>query len=112
MLTTNSLFCVWIYIFGVWTYILGVWTYILGVWTYILGVWTYTLGVRTGGRAGRVTETFGGKLHFGNMYPERYQYCIYYRILTLGYFYKKRRAPENDENRRDKCPEISHMRPI
>ena len=33
-------------------------------------------------------------------------------ILTLGYLYKKRRAPKNDEDSSDFRAEISHMRPI
>ena len=41
------------------------------------------------GRPGRVTEKHGERIHFGNMYPEKLEYCIYHWILTLGYFYKK-----------------------
>ena len=48
-------------------------------------IWT----VRAGGRPGRVTEKHRERIHFGNMYPEKAEYCIYHWILTLGYFYKK-----------------------
>ena len=43
------------------------------------GVWSangrragrQSAGGRAGGRPGRVTDTFGGKINFGNMYPEK-----------------------------------------
>ena len=59
---------------------LGVWNHILGVWTYIYvsGLISWVSGLilwvdrQAGGRPGRVSETFGGQIHFGNMYPEKH----------------------------------------
>ena len=122
-------------IWGVWTYILDVWTFILGAWTYIwvsdVIFWVSELiswvsgpifncldlyfgcpDRRAGRRLGRVTQTLGGKIVFGNTYSGITWYCLYYWMLTLGYFYKKRHSPKNDGKRRDKCPEISHIRPV
>ena len=44
---------------------------------------------RAGGRPGRVTETFGERINFGNMYSEKTEYCMYHYTLLLEYFYKK-----------------------
>ena len=47
----------------------------------------------TGGRVGRAAGSgdwnICERIHFGNMYPEKTEYCIYHWILTFWYFYKK-----------------------
>ena len=44
---------------------------------------------RADGRPGRVTEKHKERIHFGNMYFENSEYCIYCWILTFWHFYKK-----------------------
>ena len=116
-----------------WTYILTVWTHTLGFWTYILcfelifcvlnlyfgclNLYVGCLGrigsagsAGLGGRPGRVSSTFGGKIHFGNLYPKKSKYWLYFWILNL--LYKKKRALKNAAFSRYYRAEICHMRPI
>ena len=110
---------VWKCILGVWTYIFGFglifWLYglIFGVLDSYLCVWAYIwvsglifwmsglifwvseliLRVSGSGRVGRAAGSgefsIWGKTHFGNLYPKKNNYWLYYWILNLGYFYKK-----------------------
>ena len=110
------------------TYIFGFWTYILSVWTYIWCLDLYfgclnlyfgcpgQVGSAGSGRVGRAAGSgefsIWGKTHFGNLYPKKNNYWLYYWILNLEYFLQKRRAPKNAAFWRAARAEISHMRPI
>ena len=48
-----------------------------------------TVGRRGGRAAGSGDWNICERIHFRSMYPEKHWYCIYHRILTFWYFFKK-----------------------
>ena len=86
--------------FGFWTYI-----WVSGLVTLVSELILRVFGSGRDGRVGRVGRVgrigrvgraagsgefnIWGKTHFGNLYPEKSRYWLYYWILNLGYFYKK-----------------------
>ena len=115
---------------GVWTYTLGVWTYTaffgcLNLYFECLNLYFRCLNLyfgcpdgradgRTGGRpGGRVgwLKSIGKESILGICILKKLNIVYIIESWLFG-FLQKRRAPKNDEFWSDKCPEISHMRPI